>query len=279
MISCSAAAALHAVTSDGSSPEPRTIVFALAILAAATLVGIWKFGNALSRKRTEALTTAAIEIGFTFGGEEWPDRGRAPLLSTKLFGEGYDHQIKNIMIGSGAGSRISLFDYSFVVGTGKSQHTYAQTVAAFSKDDVYLPYFAMRPANLLDKAWDTLAHKNIHFDANPEFARRYVLQGALPEKVRDLFTPGLISFAEGLDPHEKWHIEGAGNTLVVYRAEKSRSGPVAKFPRSDVVDCHRLFQLRALFRNHDRKFKVDYRCVRAARFTRIQFPLPLVAAF
>ena len=220
-MSCSAVVAtLHAVTSDGSSPGPRTIVFALAILAAGTIVGIWKFGDALSRRRTQALATAAIEIGFTFGGEEWPDRGRAPLLKTKLFGEGYDHQIKNIMIGSGSGFGISFFDYSFVVGAGKSQHTYAQTVATFSKDDVYLPYFAMRPANLLDKAWDAVAHKNIHFDANPEFARRYVLQGALPEKVQALFTPGLISFGEGLDLHEKWHIEGAGNTLVVYRAEK-----------------------------------------------------------
>jgi hypothetical protein len=120
-MSCSAvAAALHAVTSDGSSPGPRTIVFALAILAAGTLLGIWKFRNALSRRRTQALTNAAIEIGFTFGGEDWPDKGRAPLLETELFGKGHSHEIKNIMIGSGSGFRISLFDYSFVVGGGKS---------------------------------------------------------------------------------------------------------------------------------------------------------------
>jgi len=220
-MSCSsAAAALHAVTSDGSSPSQQTIVFAIAILVAATFVGTWQLRNALSRKRTAALTNAAIGIGFTFAGEDWPDKGRAPLLETELFGKGHSHEIKNTMIGSGSGFRISLFDYSFVVGGGKSQQTYAQTVAAFSKDDIYLPYFAMRSANILDKAWDTLAHKNIHFDAHPECARRYALQGALPEKVRELFAPSLISFVTGLDSHEKWHIEGAGNTLFVYRASK-----------------------------------------------------------
>ena len=215
-MSCSTvAAALHAATNDGSGPGPQTIVFAIAILAAGTLLGIWQLRNALSRKRTAALTTAAIEIGFTFAGET-----RAPYLQMALFGKGHSHKFENIMIGDRAGLMVRLFDYSFTEGGGKSQYTYTQTVATFSKDDGSLPYFELRPVNILDRAWDAVAHKNIHFDAEPEFARRYVLQGALPEKVRALFTPSLISFLDGLDAHGKWHIEGVGGTLVVYRADK-----------------------------------------------------------
>ena len=214
-MSCSAAAALHAVTSDGSSSGPLTIVFVLAILAAGALVGIWQLRNALGRKRTAALTNTAIDMGFTFAGET-----RAPYLQTSLFGKGHSHKFENIMIGDRAGLMVRLFDYSFTEGGGKSQYTYTQTVATFSKDDGSLPYFELRPVNILDRAWDAVAHKNIHFDAEPEFARRYVLQGALPEKVRALFTPSLISFLDGLDAHGKWHIEGVGGTLVVYRADK-----------------------------------------------------------
>lgn len=216
MISCSAvAAALHAVTNDASSSGPQTIVFVLAILAAGTLVGIWKFRNALSRRRTKALANAAIEMGFTFDGET-----RAPYLQTALFGKGYSRKFENIMTSDRAGLVVRLFDYSFVVGTGKSQQTYTQTVASFSKDHVSLPYFELRPANMLGRAWDAMAHKNIHFETEPEFARRYALQGTLPDKVRELFTPSLISLLDGLDAHEKWHIEGVGSTLVIYRADK-----------------------------------------------------------
>lgn len=198
----------------------RELAFLLVMIVAAALVGIWGLQKFLSRKRTQALQDASVMIGFTFGGEEWPDKGRAPLLETELFGKGHSRQARNIMMGSGGGLRISLFDYAYTVGTGKNRQTYTQSVASFSKDGASLPYFALRSANALSGALDAVAHKNIHFEAAPEFARRYVLRGALPEKVEELFTPGLISFAEGLDAREKWHIEGAGDALFVYRAAK-----------------------------------------------------------
>lgn len=203
---------------DGAFTRYAAFLFVLAGIG--VILSIWALGKTLARKRTEALQNAAMMIGFTFGGEEWPDKGRAPKLGTELFGKGHSRQIKNIMTGTGGGLRISLFDYAYTIGSGKNSQTYRQSVASFSKDDASLPYFALRPANVLDKAWDAVAHKNIHFEAAPEFARRYVLRGALPEKVQELFTPGLISFAEGLDAREKWHIEGAGDTLVVYRLSK-----------------------------------------------------------
>lgn len=205
------------------SVEPawqRELAFLLVVLVAAALVGIWKLQKAFARKRTLALQNAATMIGFTFGGEEWPDKGRAPALDTELFGKGHGRQVKNIMMGTGGGLRISLFDYAYTIGSGKNSQTYRQSVASFSKDGASLPDFALRPANVLDKAWDAVAHKNIHFESAPEFARRYVLRGALPERVQELFTPGLISFAEGLDARKKWHIEGAADTLVVYRLSK-----------------------------------------------------------
>lgn len=65
-----------------------------------------------------------------------------------------------------------------------------------------------------------MAHNNIRFDGAPESARRYVLQGALPDKVRELFAPSLVSFPDGLDVPEKWQIEGVGGTPVIYRPDK-----------------------------------------------------------
>lgn len=201
--------------STGAAADPRMITFGIAALAAVGLLSIWALRRTLSRKRTQALANAAVEMGLTFDGET-----HTPYLQTPLFGKGHTRKFENVMTGDRAGFVVRLFDYSFTVGGGKSQQTYSQTVANFSKTDISLPYFELRPANILDRAWDAVAHKNIHFDANPEFTRRYVLQGALPDKVRECFTPSLISFLDGIDVHEKWHIEGVGGTLVIYRANK-----------------------------------------------------------
>ena len=215
---CSACLALF--QSSGHDAFTRYAPFIFALAGVGFIVGLWTLGKALGRKRTQALADAAVRIGFVFGGEDWPDKGRAPVLETALFGKGHDRKVKNIMVGSAAGFRASLFDYTFVIGGGRSSQRYTQTVATFSKDGASLPYFELRPSNLLSRAWDAVAHKDIRVDGNPEFAQRYVLRGALPEKVHDLFTPGLISFMEGLDTREKWHIEGADDTLVIYRMSK-----------------------------------------------------------
>ena len=189
--------------------------FEFAALAAAGLLSVWAFRRKLSRKRSQALANAAVEMGFTFDGET-----RTPYLQTPLFGKGSSHKFENVMTGDRAGFVVRLFDYSFTVGGGKSQQTYTQTVANFSKQHVSLPYFELRPASILARAWDAMAHKNIRFETDPEFSRRYILQGALPDKVREFFTPSLISFLDGLDLHEKWHIEGVGGTLVIYRSDQ-----------------------------------------------------------
>lgn len=205
-----------AQSTTGAAANPQMITFGIAALGAVAILSIWVIRRTLRRRRTEALANTAVEMGFRFDGET-----RTPYLQTALFGKGHSRKFENVMSGERAGFVVSLFDYSFTTGGGKSQQTHTQTVANFSKDRVSLPYFELRPANILSRAWDAMAHKNIHFDAEPEFARRYVLQGALPDKVRELFTPSLISFLDRLDVHEKWHIEGVGSTLVIYRSDKT----------------------------------------------------------
>lgn len=214
-MNCLACLAVAQLSSSGAASGPPMFVYGLAALAAAALLGIWAFRKALSRKRMQELANVATEMSFMFDGET-----RTPYLQTALFGKGHSHKFENVMTGDRAGLIVRLFDYSFVVSGGKSQQTYTQTVANFSKEGVSLPYFEMRPANVLDKVWDVVTHKNIHFETDPEFTRRYVLRGALPDKVREFFAPSLVSFANILDMHEKWHIEGVGSTLVIYRADK-----------------------------------------------------------
>ena len=197
------------------------VVFAT--LAAALIGGglaVWAVQKELTRRRTEAMKTAALEVGFTFEGDEWTDPRPGLFLATALFGKGHAVEFKNIMIGSRGGLKARLFDYKLRIGTGRNSQTEAQTVGAFSKDGVYLPYFEMRPIKSFDWVVDAVTHKNIHFESTPEFAKHCFLQSPLEKDVRTLFTPALLTYLEQLNAQKKWSVEGTGNTLVIYRSQK-----------------------------------------------------------
>jgi len=170
------------------------------------------------KKRTAALAALAQTMGFNFEGTAWGDPTCAPRLQTALFHRGHSQRFKNIMTGNFAGFPTSVFDYWFTTGGGKSSHTWSQTVFAFTVD-LWLPVFEMRPENFVERISDAFTHKDIDFDSHPEFSQRYLLRGEDKEKVRELFTPALLTFLEGLPADKKWHTEGDGHTLVFYRSD------------------------------------------------------------
>jgi hypothetical protein len=209
--------------SADASLDPGIRIFLFFSLVIPVGIAIWAIQRALSRRRTEGMKTAALEMGFTFEGAQWADMRQAPLMEHALFGKGRGTELKNIMTGSRSGMKVNVFDYTLRIGTGRHSHTEAQTVVSFTKDGVYLPYFELRPIGPFDKMWDAVTHKNIHFDSSPEFMRRYVLRTPSENDVRSLFTPSVISFLEQFGPHTKWSIEGTGNTLIVFHSRKKIS--------------------------------------------------------
>lgn len=180
---------------------------------------IWiAISAARARKRSQAFSASALEMGFAFEGGTWSDPRKAPHLNTTLFTKGSAKTFRNVMTGSSSGLHVSLFDYSYVVSDGRNSRTCAQTVASFSKTGVQLPEFQMGPKGLLQKFGDALFHTNINFDSHADFSRRYQVRSPTQEKTRELFTGSLLSFLEGLDPKQEWRLEGSEETLIVYRA-------------------------------------------------------------
>ncbi len=186
-------------------------VFALFIVIAITL---WILSSVQAKKRTQALEAVAAEIGLNFAGN---DQSRAIQVRTALFNKGSSRKFRNIMNGASAGFQASLFDYSYTISTGRSSSTYTQTVAAFVQN-ISLPLFELRPENFMHKVSEVFVHRDINFDSHPEFSRRFVLRGKEEDKIRELFTPALLTFLEVLAPEKKWHIEGSEFTLLLYRA-------------------------------------------------------------
>jgi hypothetical protein len=195
----------------------NAIFFVIAGIMLVTFVALIILSRIQARKRTEALRAVAQQIGFSFEGNDWPDQTKAPHLKTPLFQKSGGGGPSNLIVGALAGLDASLFDYSYTVSNGKSTSTITQTVAAYSQT-LWLPAFELRPEGFFDRIGEAFVHRDIDFDSHPEFSKRYFLRGPAEQTIRDLFSPTLISFLEGMPPDEKWHIEGADTTLVIYRA-------------------------------------------------------------
>jgi hypothetical protein len=193
----------------------------LGIAIVVVFVGGWLgIASLIARKRTAALTAVAPEIGFYFQGKEWTGPQPTPPPQTDLFRRGHSKEFRNIMTGSAAGLRACLFDYRYVIGAGRNRRNIVQTVAAYSKTGVTLPEFAMQPKGILQKIGEAFRHKDINFDSHPEFSRRCQLRSPDEVRTRTVFTAALLSYLEALDPKRKWCLEGAGDTLIVYRRDK-----------------------------------------------------------
>jgi hypothetical protein len=164
-----------------------------------------------AKNRARELAKVAQGIGFRFVGNDWSNASRSPKFKTPLF-QRTRGRFRNVMTGSADRFQTSLFDYAYTMG--KSSVT--QTVAAFSQER-QLPPFELRPEGVLDRIGDAFVHHHVDFDSHPGFSGRYLVQSSEQESTRKLLTPSLLTYIEQLPHEKKWHIEGAGTTLVIYR--------------------------------------------------------------
>lgn len=188
---------------------------------AVLLGGALAFAYWLDQKRKQKLEAAALQCGFQYDreGEALPEGAKAAL---DLFNRGHAKESLNILRGATAGTDVVIFDYRYTIGQGKGSQTYVQTVAAFKLRGA-IPSFTLCKENLLHKMMSAVGYQDIDFDAFPEFSKRYLLRGPDEQAIRQLFTPGLISFFETSgDAHLA--VEGGGEWLLVYQLSK-RSDP------------------------------------------------------
>jgi hypothetical protein len=174
------------------------------------------------RKRTEGLRRAAGEMGFEFNPAPGEGiLGRYPGFH--LFSQGRNRDVRNLLRGKAGGLEVSIFDYSYVTGGGKSRHTWRQTVLAFEFDDADLPGFSLRPEQWFHKVGQWHGYQDINFESHPTFSRKYLLRsGEREEAVRALFADPVLEYYEA---HPNVCTEGCGGRLVYYRAQKRIDPP------------------------------------------------------
>ncbi len=110
--------------------------------------------------------------------------------------------------------KVSIFDYRFVVSTGKSARRYYQTVFFVQSKELALPEFWMKPEGFFHKVGNLLGMGDINFEEHPEFSDQYYLSGEDEELIRHTFNKDVLHY---FTVEKNWCLEGVGYYFILYK--------------------------------------------------------------
>ena len=108
---------------------------------------------------------------------------------------------------------VNLFDYKYTVSTGKTYHTFDQTVFFVNSKQLGLPEFRMKPEHMGHKIASFLGWEDIDFEKYPAFSDKYYLTGEHEEFIRHTFDDVVLKF---FSTTSGWTIEAANYYLILY---------------------------------------------------------------
>jgi hypothetical protein len=220
------------------------LVIALAVVGLLAVVVVLSVRG--ERKRREALRQVAENFGFDF-------EPQADQLSSSEFGrfhlftQGRSRKAENLLRGRFERDEVLIFDYRYVVGSGKNRTTHRQTVAALSLGPrAALPNFELRPENIFHKIGSAFGYQDIDLPDYPSFSSRCLLRGQDESAIRALFDGTVI---EAVENAKNICLEGGGPWLVIYRASKRINAPQIPDLLEEVRNLRTVFARRAEVRH------------------------------
>ena len=191
----------------------------------------------LDRKRSEKIQTIAAGLGFTFRRKP-TDADKTLIAGCSLANAGHSRVMSNILEAAQTNElQITLFDYAYTVGYGKSSQHYQQTVTRMRTPVLNLPAFALYPETIFWKLGKLFGGADINFPDAPEFSKKFILRGPDEAAIRALFTPTVRQFFE---QQPALTIDAAGNLLFAHRSGR-RAKPEEL--ESYVADAKRVLAL------------------------------------
>lgn len=166
-----------------------------------------------AQERTRQLGSVASFLGWQFSPVA--EMNWIPNLEKfGLFNQGHSKRIINAMYGALEGVKTAVFDYRYIVGSGRNSRTFEQTVVYFEPRDFNLPFFSLRPERIFHKLIEAFGYQDIDFGNHPTFSSKYLLRGPDEPALRSLFNDALLGFYEanlGLSA------DGGGNQLFIFQ--------------------------------------------------------------
>lgn len=189
------------------------------VVGAVIALVVWgiRYGIKAQKQRLAELRQVAQAMGFTFE-EEGSSRIADLTGGFPLCGIGRSRRWRNTMTGKTADREAIIGEYSYVTGSGKSQHHSQQTVAVFPAGARGLPEFTLAPENFFHRIGQVFGYQDIDFDSSEEFSKHYLLRGADEAAIRRAFNIDVIAwFAQ----NGGWSVQTAGGHLAIFHTERT----------------------------------------------------------
>jgi hypothetical protein len=192
-------------------------------------------GVVLLKRKKRAIRAAQFEqlaqtLDLAFSPKDTSGFGKR-LMDFDLFRRerrkwGSGGKINNVLSGQVGNTQVYLFDYSYIVSTGKSAHEVRQTVFFANNSNWSLPNFTLKPENWWRKVMlKAGVDQDINFPDNPDFSDRFWLKGDMQSLIREQFSPEIQQFLTARPPA---HLEGNNYYLIAYKPGKSLEGESAR---------------------------------------------------
>jgi len=165
-------------------------------------------------ERIDEFEACANTLGWSYKKDD--DWGLIKwLLDFKLFRQGSRQKITPLIIhkSDDLGFTCS-FDYIYTISSGKSSHTYRQTVYFRYSKSLALPHFVMVPEKWYHRIGTYFGMQDIDFVQYPTFSKNYLLRGEDEEYIRYHFdNPEMVRY---FDNQDLYSLEGMNYLMILY---------------------------------------------------------------
>jgi len=210
--------------------EGAGILLGIFAIAALVIGGIiWGFYAA--KKRREALSALAAQLGLSFseqdplGAEVY---GKSQGFLASLFGSGQSgipgrfgqfgalavgdsRKGYNVLWGEHNGRELMAFDYQYSTGSGKSRHTHYLSAAVVSLGCRF-PELVIRPESFFDKVAAVVGLDDIDFESH-EFSKTFYVSCRDRKLAYDVISAPMMEYLLGV---QGWSIELDGSDVMIW---------------------------------------------------------------
>jgi hypothetical protein len=205
-----ALAARRSKSSNLDTTSCVVMVILVLCLGGAILGGIFF----LERRRSGKIEAIARTLGLTFRRKATDADNLLPV-GCHVAEIGHGRVVSNVLEAARTTElSLTLFDYQYTIGHGKSANTVYQTITRMQSDLFRLPAFLLFPEGFLAKMGKMFGRADINFPESPDFSRKYILRGDDEAAIRAIFTPAV---RQALEAQDRVTIEGAGPLLFIFR--------------------------------------------------------------
>lgn len=184
------------------------------IAFAAIAVVIVVLGYLASEKRKKEWLALAAELGCQFAPRDPFETLRRSNYAA--FRTGHSRVVSNVMHGAYRGRQMRCFDYRYTVGSGKSSHTYYETLVLV-ESPMPCAQMLLRPEGFGDRLAAMVGFDDIDFESE-EFSKRFYVRCEDKRFAYDVLHQRAMAYLLSCSPLPVIEA-GAGAFLVGYAGE------------------------------------------------------------